>query len=232
MIKILGLLSFLVLLNSLEMQAQNEKLYYAFDPLCGWCFGFSPEFEKLYEEYGDELEFEVISGGMVTGDRVGPIGETAPYIKEAYKTVEQSSGVEFGRAFLDHLFHDGSHVFSSIEPSIALAVVKELKPGEQVRFASYLHRAVYVDGLPPVEFESYVSYAEKIGIDRETFLEYCGKDEMRERAEADFQRSSDLGVDGFPTILYSDGGELQIISRGYTSAREVSRRLNAVRRGR
>lgn len=232
MIKYLSLFAVVWMINPENSMAQNEKLYYAFDPLCGWCFAFSPEMEEIADRYSDQLEIVVISGGMVTGERIGPIGETAPYIKEAYKTVEQSSDVKFGQPFLDHLFNEGTNVFSSIEPSIALAVVKELKPERAVKFASYLHRAVYVDGLPPTDFNSYASYAEKVGIDKETFLKQCENPEMKRKAEVDFQLSASLGVSGFPTIIYSDGKDLQIISRGFSSAREVSKRLDAVRRGR
>ncbi len=226
--------SFLTLILIMAIKAngfsQDEKLYYVMDPLCGWCFAFSPEMEEIAETFKDELEIVVISGGMVRGERIGPIGETAPYIKEAYKSVERGSSVKFGQAFLDHLFNDGSNVFSSIEPSIALAVIKELKPEKAVKFASYLHQAVYVDGLPPVEFESYAGYAEKVGIDRDTFLEYCQKPEMKEKAEIDFNLSSGLGVSGFPTLVYFDGKDLEVISRGYAPSREIIRQIDRVRR--
>ncbi len=226
--------SFLTLIIMLSLQSltfsQAEKLYYVMDPLCGWCFAFSPEMEEIAETFKDEMEIVVVSGGMVRGERIGPIGETAAYIKEAYRTVERGSSVKFGQAFLDHLFNDGSNVFSSIEPSIALAVVKELQPQKALKFASYLHQAVYVDGLPPTQFESYVAYAEKIGINRSTFLEYCQKPEMKQKAEVDFNLSAGLGVNGFPTLVHYNGKDLQIISRGYAPSRDIIRRIDAVRR--
>jgi putative protein-disulfide isomerase len=222
----------LIIMLSLKTSAfsQEEKLYYVMDPLCGWCYAFSPEMEKIAETFKDEMKIVVVSGGMVRGERIGPIGETAAYIKEAYRVVERGSSVKFGQAFLDHLFNDGSHVFSSIEPSIALVVVKELQPDKALQFSSYLHQAIYVDGLPPTQFESYVVYAEKVGIDRSTFLDYCQKPEMKQRAEIDFNLSSGLGVNGFPTLVYYNGKDLQVISRGYAPSRDIVRRIDAVRR--
>lgn len=222
------IVSFMVL-GMGAISAQSEKLYYAFDPLCGWCFAFSPEMEKIAERYGDQLEIVVLSGGMVTGDRIGPIGESAAYIKEAYKTVEEHSGIEFGQPFLDHLFNDGSHLFSSLEPSIALAVIKDLAPKHAVAFASDLHHSVYVEGLPPADFESYVAYAKKYGIDRDVFLRKCRSAEMEEKAKVDFSLSSSLGVTGFPTLVYYNGSDLQVISRGYMTSEQVAQRLDALR---
>jgi putative protein-disulfide isomerase len=209
--------------------SDEERLYYVFDPLCGWCFAFGVEMEKVAVRYGGQMDIRVLSGGMVTGDRVGPIGESAAYIKEAYKTVEDQTGIEFGQPFLDHLFNDGSHIFSSLEPSIALVVVKELAPDHALEFANDLHRAVYVDGRPPAEFESYADYAEKYGIDRTKFLEMCKDPEMKRKAEVEFTLASNLGATGFPTVLYYNGRDLQVISRGYLTVDQIATRLDALR---
>ena len=209
--------------------SQEERLYYIFDPLCGWCFGFSDEMDQVAERYGHQMEIRVLSGGMVTGDRVGPIGQTSAYIKEAYKTVEEATGVEFGQAFLDHLFNDGSHIFSSLEPSIALVVVKELAPEHTLDFAADLHRAIYVDGLPSTRFESYAAYAEKYGLDRNEFLRMCRDPEMKRKAEVEFTLAANLGATGFPTLVYYNGRDLQVVSRGYMTAAQIAARIDALR---
>jgi len=224
------LLAASLLLGTTPLKAgEGERLYYIFDPLCGWCFAFGEEMDKIADQYGSQMEIRVLSGGMITGERVGPLSESAEYIKEAYKTVEEQTGVEFGRPFLDHLYNDGSHIFSSLEPSIALVVMKELAPEHALDFAHDLQKAVYVDGLPPAEFESYASYAENYGVSREEFLEKCRDPDMQHRAEVEFTLAANLGATGFPTILYYNGRELQIISRGYLPANEIANRINAVR---
>ena len=63
--------------------ADKPTFFYVYDALCGWCYGFSPVMQNVAAKYDDRLNFEVISGGMVTGPRVGPIGQVAPYIKSA-----------------------------------------------------------------------------------------------------------------------------------------------------
>ena len=82
------------------LDKDHTKLIYVYDALCGWCFGFSPVMSTFAKKYQSEIEVQVVSGGMIRGDRIGPIGEVAPYIKEAYKTVEDSTGITFGKAFL------------------------------------------------------------------------------------------------------------------------------------
>ncbi|HET8830003.1 MAG TPA: DsbA family protein, partial [Pelobium sp.] len=81
----------------------NNKLeiIYVYDALCGWCYGFSDVMTKLYHEYKNDFDFEVISGGMILGDREGPISGTAELIKTHLPRVEETTGVVFGQGFWD-----------------------------------------------------------------------------------------------------------------------------------
>lgn len=58
------------------------KLIYVYDALCGWCYGFSPIIKQFYKKHKNHFDsIQVVSGGMIRGERIGAIGEVAPYIK-------------------------------------------------------------------------------------------------------------------------------------------------------
>ncbi len=57
-----------------ENNTKKVKLIYVYDALCGWCYGFSPVMMQLHSKYKDSIDFQVVSGGMITGNRIGPIG--------------------------------------------------------------------------------------------------------------------------------------------------------------
>jgi putative protein-disulfide isomerase len=85
---------FIIFLSiSLPIQAKNmqakDTIFYVFDPMCGWCFGFSGVIKQAAKDYQNDFEFVAISGGMVVGEREGPIGDFADYILGAYKRVEE-----------------------------------------------------------------------------------------------------------------------------------------------
>lgn len=52
------------------MGAFRKKLVYVYDALCPWCYAFTPVVDELRRHYGDRLDHEVLSGGMVRGDQV------------------------------------------------------------------------------------------------------------------------------------------------------------------
>src|SRR5690242_16380389 len=105
----------------------KPKIIYVYDALCGWCFGFSPVIRAVQDAYRDEFDFEIISGGMMIGDRAGRISDVAPYIRNTYKTVEETTGIVFGLGFIRNL-EEGYMIFNSERPAIGLSVFKRLLP--------------------------------------------------------------------------------------------------------
>jgi putative protein-disulfide isomerase len=210
--------------NSAQMQ--KPKIIYVYDALCGWCYGFSPVIQKFAETNADKFQFEVVSGGMVTGQRVGPIGEIAPYIKKAYKEVEKGAGVKFGENFLKNILDDGKAIFSSLEPSIALSVFKSYFPDKAIEFAGVLQKAIYFDGIEPAKAESYLPYIKKYGIREDDFLKKMKDPAFIEMTKKEFATSSQLGVTGFPTVFLVQGNEYQVISRGFVNYATFDKTIN------
>jgi putative protein-disulfide isomerase len=204
-----------------EFGQEKPAFFYFYDALCGWCYGFSPVIHQLYQQFGHKMDFEVISGGMITGDRVGRIGEVAGYINEAYRTVEERTGVTFGPDFLNGTLAEGKAVFTSVPAAVAMAIAKERVPDKQAEFAHLLQRAVYFDGIPPAEVQAYAPYAEQIGIDGPSFTKMMKELAYRQKAEAEFQITAQIGVRGFPTCFMKTGDEFHLIATGYRPLSEM-----------
>jgi len=204
------------------------KIIYSYDALCGWCYGFSPVMEAFYQEHRDEVEFEVLSGGMVTSERIGPIGEVAPYIRRAYHDVEQATGVKFGEAFLKDVLEDGKTIFTSVPSAIAMSAFKSYRADEAVLFAAALQKAIYSDGLAPEDTKAYGSLAEAFGIDGETFVQQMAEDKFLVEAQKEFYRTQQLGVQGFPTVFAEVENTCYPLTRGYASLTELEKRLAAL----
>ncbi|HKL36468.1 MAG TPA: DsbA family protein [Salegentibacter sp.] len=191
------------------------KIVYVYDALCGWCYGFSPVITKFQEKYKDDLSFTVISGGMITGNRIGPIGEVAAYISSAYLDVEKATGIKFGTNFLNKTLKKGDAIFTSIPPAIALSVFKELNSTNSVQLAAQIQKAIYYDGMEPENFEEYGKIAAKFGLDPQAFLTKMKDPVFMSQVEADFQKSNALGVTGFPSVFLENNGTFYKIASGY-----------------
>lgn len=193
------------------------KIVYVYDALCGWCFGFAPVMAQFEEKYKDTLEFEIISGGMITGDRIGAIGDVASYISWAYKNVEDASGVKFGSVFLNETLKNGTAIFTSIPPAIALSVFKSKLPKQSLNFASALQNAIYYDGIEPENITEYARIAERFGLDKSQFLSDMQNETYLLKAQNDFKKSSELEVTGFPTVFVLHQNQHYKMASGYVS---------------
>ncbi|MGB5983250.1 MAG: DsbA family protein [Nonlabens sp.] len=195
------------------------KLIYIYDALCGWCYGFSPVIHEFVATY--KLDCHVLSGGMITGNRVGPVGDVAPYIKQAHKDVEQRSSVKFGKDFLEGTLEKGSAVFTSVPAAIAMAVFKKVMPKHQLDYASEIQRAIYYHGKQPAEHATFAQIVTKYGIEPHSFQELMEQTSYFDQAREEFESVSRLGISGFPTVLLQSGVQSIAISRGFLPFQEL-----------
>ena len=188
-----------------------------YDAICGWCFGFSPVMARLKEHYEDQINFEVISGGLKLGANTGAINVIAPYIKTAYQDVEKACGVKFGDKFVNGTLKQGTMILNSLPPAIALCIMKERYPEKSFSFASLLHKMYYVDGIEPENNEAYGTYAAILGYDHQEFNMKMGDSVYVQKAYKDFDYAQQLGANSFPTIILEYNGKREILFKGYVS---------------
>jgi putative protein-disulfide isomerase len=221
-----GLITFLLLIFFLSptqeknitgntVPMKKDKIIYVFDPMCGWCFGFGKVMEEFHAQYKDSFHFDVISGGMVVGEREGPIGDFADYILGAYTKVEEYSGLKFGEAYLDQL-KTKKIWSSSVKPAIAIETFKTFNTIDVVDFSHKVQKAYYVDGKDLRDDKVYTDLIKPYAIDANEFISKLNSDEMKKITFDWFKTTSDWGVSGYPTVIQVHKGKYYAIARGYT----------------
>jgi putative protein-disulfide isomerase len=205
--------------NEAEAQTKTRLLYF-FDPLCGWCYGFSPVIKQIAEEGKDSLEVEAITGGMMTGEREGPLGQFSSYILGAIPRVEEFTGVKFGEGY-KKMISDSNHFSSSVKPSIAVNVAKLLKPEIGVAFASEILNIHFAEGYDLNADETYNVLAERFGFNGDEFLMAMKDDRNKRITEQEFERTQRFGVSGFPCLVAERNGQYYLVSSGFRKKEEV-----------
>jgi putative protein-disulfide isomerase len=187
--------------------------------------------KKIYSEYKNKLDFEVLSGGMILPDHPVPISSIAGYVSTAYKNVEELTGIKFGKDYLWHIEHpDQSDWFlNSEKPAIALCVFKEYYPELQVIFAADLQYALHYEGRDLTDDEAYRHLLEKYNIPEEEFYEKMQEVEYKEMAHYEFALCKQLQVTGFPALLLQQSEtKFHLLARGYTDYESLVKRLDNV----
>ena len=209
----------------------KPEIFYCYDAWCGWCYGFSPVIKRIAEEYGDSIHFEVLSGGMIINENPRHIAAMAGYIQDAYKTVEEYTGIKFGEDFLWHIKNpDKSDWFpDSGKSAIAMCIFKEYYPEQQVAFASDLQYSLKYEGRDLTDDEAYRHLLEKYNIPAEDFYTKLKSEEYKEKAHYEFALCEQLKVTGFPTVLMRvSESKFYLLARGYSSYDGLHKTIESV----
>jgi putative protein-disulfide isomerase len=206
-------------------------IYYCYDAYCGWCYGFSKVITRIAQEYKTKIFFDVLSGGMIFDENPRHIGVIAPYIQQAYKTVEERTGIEFGQDFLWHVFnHEESDWYpESTMSAIALCIFKEYQPDKAVEIAADIQYALNFEGRDLTDKEAYRHLLHKYDIPEAAFYEKLASDEYKEKAYYEFALVKQLQVTGFPSVLMQvSDSKFYLLSQGYTDYETLHQRIENV----
>ena len=209
----------------------DHAIIYAYDALCGWCYGFGPVVEQLHARWHHAFPFEVMSGGMVRGAQVRPIRHMAGYIRQSAPQLARTTGVTLGKKFLDGLLTQGNYVSNSEPPARALVAFRRYRPDQQLAFARALQQAFYGEGKDLNHDATYRALATGFGLDADKFMADLHAPATAREARAEFDRLATLGVNGFPTLLLREGGRHHELTRGYQSLPALEALLQAVAAG-
>lgn len=211
--------------KKISINQKKISLLYVYDPLCGWCYGFGPVIEQISRNYQTTVDIEIISGGMVMGDRIQPVGAMSSYILESIPRLERMSGVTFGEPYKE-LIKEGSYVTSSEKPSIALCVFKSFKNTDAIAFSHAIQKSYFVEAKDLNQDSTYANLATQFGIDKKVFLSRMQDSVFFNLAHAEFNRANALKVTGFPTLFEKTETGFAIITEGFTNYQSVEKYLN------
>ncbi len=204
------------------------KLIYIYDALCGWCYGFTPVIEELLQRFGDEMEVDVLSGGMFLSANHRPASAMYNYISQAHIQVEAVTGVKFGPAFLEEYLRTDD-IMDSEKPSIALTVFKQYQPAKALSFAHDMQLALNYEGKSLNEDDTYRQLLSKYQLPVDEFLDKMKEDANRYDTVQEFKQVEQWGITGFPAAILDDGKEYFLIAKGYTPLERLLEVIEKIR---
>ncbi len=205
----------------------KRKIYYIMDTMCGWCYGFSDVMAKIQEKYKDKYDFEILPGGMWTGDNVKILDDSlGNYIQHHNKKIEQLTGRTFGEKFNENVLRTSGIVLDSFPGAKAVVLVQKLKKEVAFSYLKKIQEAFFIEGKDTNNLETYIEIAKNLGIDGEEFGREFISDDLIKETFKYFDRAASMEVGGFPSVILSVDDKSRIISRGYAGFEELDKILS------
>ncbi|WP_041770552.1 DsbA family protein [Metapseudomonas resinovorans] len=188
------------------------------DPMCSWCWGFSPVVAALAEQAAAAgVPLHLVAGGLRTGHGAALDNHTRRYILEHWQAVNQATGQPFQ---FDGALPDG-FVYDTEPACRALVVARALAPELTWPLVRLIQQAFYAEGRDVTQASTLVALAEQAGIPRIEFATAFDAAASHEATSADFTWVQDLGIAGFPTLLAERDGQLALLTNGYQPLAEL-----------
>jgi putative protein-disulfide isomerase len=191
-----------------------KSLIYVVDPMCSWCWGFSPVFEEIVRRYQAQVTVQVLLGGLRPGNTERFDEQRRAYILSHWHAVHERTGQPFNFAFQT----GPSFTYDTEPPSRAVAVVRHLAPEDEFAFLKSVQEAFYVKNEDVTHEEILADLAGAQGIDRVKFLEWFQDPAIKRSVREEFDQARQLGVSEFPTMLGRNGHDLITFTFGYQPA--------------
>ncbi len=194
-------------LSSESSGANDDRvdLIYVGDPMCSWCWGFSPVLQQIQARFGALIRLQVVVGGLRPGPRAKVLDEQ---LKATLRQHWDRIGATTGQPF-DYGFFDRADWLYDTEPAArALVAVRELAPDQTFAFFDKLQRAFYADGIDITDDQELKRLAVALeGIEGPDFEQRLHSARIAANTRADFAQAQAWGVQGFPTLLLSRPGK-------------------------
>ena len=203
-----------------------KHLLYVADPMCSWCYGFSPVITEIAERLAGFAPVRLVMGGLRPGETRPNRDKDKDYLRQAWAHVAQASGQAFNPAF----FERENFVYDTEPACRAVVTIRHVYPQEALSFLARLSTAFYADNRDITQTDVLGDIAQEAGFNRAEFLVAFQSDSARADTQQDFAICQDAGIRGFPTLLAGIDGQgsggaergYSILTRGFCALDEMA----------
>lgn len=175
----------------------DKTLLYFADPMCSWCWGFSPVMEKIMERVADKAQVQIFVGGLRPFTDHVMTDKDKSYVRNHWDHVGEASGQPFEYAFFDR--NDFTY---DTEPACrAIVAVRKLDPALAPAMLARLHRAFYAENRDTTDPAVLAALANEIGVPLGEFEIVFADEATKQETLADFHYAQRSQISGFPTLI-------------------------------
>lgn len=189
----------------------THLLIYVADPMCSWCWGFSPVLEEVTRRYHDRVSLQLMMGGLRPGNTERFDESRRAYILQHWHAVHKRTGQPFNF----QLQMEPAFTYDTEPASRATAVTRQLAPGQEWAFLKSVQEAFYVQNADVTKADVLENLAVKLGMDASQFRQTFQDPQTKPVVWEEFDQARQLGVSGFPTLLGRQGKSVTTLMHGY-----------------
>lgn len=181
-------------------------LYYIYDPMCSWCWGYRPTWLLLQKNLESLVQIKTRVGGLAEDSTVPMPDEMQGFLQQTWHKISAELGTQFNFDFWSQCKPK-----RSTYPSCRAAIIARKYQKEQ-EMCLAIQEAYYLQAQNPSELETLIKIADSIGLDADMFAKQIISDELNLQLDNEIKEVRRMPIQGFPSLVLSVDGGLCVVA--------------------
>ncbi len=201
---------------------EAQFIYFA-DPMCSWCYGFSPVIQMIMERFAT-IPLRIVPGGLRPHETEPLPPQMAETIQHHWVSVQKTTGQPFKFGFFES---HPAFVYNTLAPCLGIVAANHIDPAKALPFLEEIQIRFYARGEDPTRLETLSDAALTVGIPKARF-ETAYQAVETETALIDGMREfQEIGAMGFPTLLLRTGDRKRLVAIGYQNVAHLEKVISS-----
>lgn len=195
----------------------KATLYYIYDPMCSWCWGFSRALNELLDKIPQEIEVQSLLGGLAPDSDITMPESMQQSIKENWSRIEKSiPDVKFNFDFWR------KNIPRRSTYPACRAVIAARRQGKEYekKMTEAIQQAYYRQARNPSDISTLIELSKELGLSVEKFQSDLLSTEVDNILKQEINLSRALYVESLPTLvlMLTDSNEASTITINYNDS--------------
>ncbi|PAJ73950.1 DsbA family protein [Pseudoalteromonas sp. NBT06-2] len=187
----------------------KPTLYYVYDPMCSWCWGYKNVWDKLRQVLAPFINIDYMVGGLAPDSDVTMSKKMQEFLQSTWKKIETEIGTQF-----NHEFWNVCTPRRSTYPACrAVIIAREYQLEQQMLDA--IQKAYYLNAKNPSDNAVLISLAKELGIDEREFTNKLVSKTVNNFLIDEIALIQKMPVQGFPSLILLHHGQYHQIPINY-----------------
>jgi len=191
-----------------------NKLIYVHDPMCSWCWGYKPTWQKLESALANILPIEYRIGGLAADSDQPMSVDMQLQLQGIWQNISNQLGTEFNFNFWREC-----QPRRSTYPSCRAALIAR-SFNKEPQMIDAIQQAYYLKAQNPSDEDVLIKLCEKIGLDPCLFTQQLHSNELKRRFDDELNYVRSLPIQGFPSLVLIRNNRAYPIAINYTDWRQ------------
>jgi len=204
--------------------AEQHTLYYAHDPMCSWCWGFKPQWQRLQSLLPKTVKSKYVLGGLAP-DTNDPMPEAMQQmLQQVWQRIEATiPGTQFNYDFWSKNTPRRA-TYPACRAVIAATLQNHVYEEQMI---TAIQQAYYQQAKNPSDDDVLIGLADDIGCDVNDFKQSLNSSATFTALKEHIQFAHQLGAQGFPSLFFQKTGQSPVpIALSYTHPESVVEQID------